>query len=46
MTDTEIETLSTLLILFIGAVVVGSTVGWWVFINVFRMIDNYLQNRE
>ncbi len=46
MTDTEIETLSTLFILLICTVVIGGTVGWWVFLRMFKMIDDYLQTRQ
>lgn len=45
MTDTEIETFSTLFILFIGTVVIGGTVGWWMFLRLFKFFDNYMQDR-
>lgn len=46
MTDTEIETLSTLFIMTVGTLVFSGSVGWWVFVRVFKMVDDHLQDRE
>ena len=45
MTDTEIETFSTLLIVLICTVVFSGTVGWWAFLYAFRFYDTYLQEK-
>lgn len=46
MTDTEIKTMSTLFMLLICAVVISGTVGWWVFLQTFKIVDDYLQDRQ
>jgi hypothetical protein len=45
MSDIEIETLSTLFMVFICSWLVGSTVGWWIFLQLFKKFDNYMQDR-
>jgi|688.fasta_scaffold189729_3 hypothetical protein len=45
MSEAEVEMWATLAIWFIGAWFVGSTVGWWIFLQTFRLVDNYLQDR-
>jgi len=46
ITDTEIETFSFLFIMGVGILTVGGTVGWWLFLQVFRIVDNYMQDRQ
>lgn len=45
MSDMEIETLSTLFMVFICSWWAGSTVGWWIFLQLFKKFDNYMQDR-
>jgi len=46
MSENELEMWATLAIWFIGAWFVGSTVGWWAFLRLFGIVDNYLQDRQ
>jgi hypothetical protein len=46
MTDTEIETLSTLFILLLSTLVIGGTLGWWLFLRLFKWFDDYMQDRH
>ena len=46
MSENEIEMWSTLAIWFIGAWFVGSTVGWYTFVYLFKFFDDYMQNRR
>lgn len=44
--DSQIEMWATLAIWFIGAWLVGSTLGWYLFLRLFKIVDDYLQERN
>jgi hypothetical protein len=44
MSDSEIEIWANLAICFIGGWFVGYTVGWWIFVPLFNIIDDYLHS--
>lgn len=46
MSDADIETYAFLFILFSGIAVFSYTVGWWIFLRTFKMVDDYLQDRH
>jgi hypothetical protein len=43
MSENEIEMWATLFIWFIGGWLFGSTVGWWIFLRLFKAFDDYMQ---
>ena len=43
--DSQIEMWATLAIWFIGAWFAGSTLGWYLFLRLFKIVDDYLQER-
>lgn len=44
MSENEIEMWATLFIWFIGGWFFGSTVGWWAFLKLFKIFDDYMQS--
>jgi len=44
MSNADIETYSFLFILLSGIVVFSSTLGWWIFLRVFKIVDDYLNS--
>lgn len=44
MSDSEIEMWATLAIWFIGGWFIGSTLGWYLFLRLFKILDDYLHS--
>jgi hypothetical protein len=43
MSNNEIEMWATLFIWFAGSWLFGATVGWWAFLRLFKIFDDYMQ---